>query len=102
MRIPHYLNGPNSNPEPRQTPPQQGSRAGRVGNGDRSQDEVKGPKLAEHFPAPEIVELTNQLRELPDVRQKVVARVAKQLQQGSYLTREAAERTAARLLREAG
>ncbi len=74
----------------------------RADNGDRSQGEVKGTESTQHFPAPEIVELTNQLRELPDVRQKVVARVAKQLQHGSYLTREAAERTAARLLREAG
>jgi len=69
----------------------------RPDNGD-----TKGAQSAQHFAAPEIVELTDQLRELPDVRKKVVARVAEQLQRGNYLTREAAERTAERLLGEAG
>lgn len=98
MRIPDYLNGPRQTPETRRSSVEQESRLERRGNGDRSQSEVKGAKSTQHFAAPEIVDLTSRLRELPDVRQKFVARVAKQLQSGNYLTREAAERTAERLL----
>jgi len=72
----------------------------RAGKGDRSESDVKGGELTQYVAAPEIVELTTRLHELPDVRGKVVARVAKQLEGGNYLTREAAERTAGRLLGE--
>jgi hypothetical protein len=102
MRIPDHLNGPRSTPETPHSSAEKGPRLDRAGNGDKSQGAVKGTESSQHFPAPEIVELTSQLREMPDVRQELVARVAKQLQSGSYLTREAAERTAARLLGEAG
>jgi hypothetical protein len=98
MKIPDSLNGPNQTPEPTRSPVEQASRTGRSSNGHGSQGAAKGAKSSEHFAAPEIIELTNQLRELPDVRQKLVARVARQLQSGSYLTREAAERTAENLL----
>ena len=102
MRIPDYLNGPRPTPEPRRSSAEHESRMERAGNGAQSPGGVKGSKLTRHLAAPEILELTARLRELPDVRQKVIARVAKQLQSGNYLTREAAEWTAERLLGEAG
>ena len=100
MRIPDFLNGPRPTPETRRSSAEQESRMERAGNGDRSPGEVKGAKSPQHLAVPEIIELTFRLRELPDVRQKFVARVAEQLQSGNYLTREAAERTAERLLGE--
>jgi len=55
-------------------------------------------EVAERSRSPEVAQLTAQLRTIPEVRSEVIAAVEQKLKDGSYLTREAAEQTAAVLL----
>ena len=61
-------------------------------------DHLQPSSSAEHQRAPEMVRLESQLKEIPEVRLDVIARVEKRLSEGVYLTRESSERTAAALL----
>lgn len=61
-------------------------------------DHLRPVSSAEHQRAPEMVRLVSQLKEIPEVRQDVIARVEKRLRDGVYLTRESSARTAAALL----
>ena len=61
-------------------------------------DHLQQSSSAEHQRAPEMVRLESQLKEIPEVRLDVIARVEKRLSDGVYLTRESSERTAAALL----
>ena len=61
-------------------------------------DHLQQSSSAEHLRAPEMVRLVSQLKEIPEVRLDVIARVEKRLSDGVYLTRESSERTAAALL----
>ncbi|HUS40192.1 MAG: hypothetical protein WBF93_02355 [Pirellulales bacterium] len=53
------------------------------------------PHAAEHTSAPEIVQLVSRLHAIPEVREHRIAEIAERLSRGEYLTRDAAERTAA-------
>ena len=53
---------------------------------------------AEHSRSPEIVKLVGQLREIPEVREATLGAIREKLDNGTYLTRESAERTAAVIL----
>jgi hypothetical protein len=57
---------------------------------------------SQHLPSPELQQLTAAVRNLPEVREDVVQRVAGQLAAGQYLTPEAAEQTAQAMLGGAG
>ena len=59
---------------------------------------LQQPSSAEHLRAPEVVQLAEQLRSIPEVRSEVVSRIEQKLKAGAYETRNSAEQTAAALL----
>jgi hypothetical protein len=62
---------------------------------------LPGSLAAERQRAPEVVRLVSRLRDIPAVREDVVARVEEELRAGKYFTRESAEKTAESLQRAA-
>ena len=61
-------------------------------------DHLQRSEVTERSRSPEVAQLAAQLRTIPEVRSEVIAAVEKKLNDGSYLTRESAEQTAAVLL----
>lgn len=102
MKVPDYLNGPRSTSETRASSAKHHSPLERTSSGGTPPGEVGKHEFAQHLPAAELADLADQLRELPEVRGEVIARIAERLASGGYLTREAAERVAERLLGAAG
>ncbi len=68
-------------------------------NVDKQQvDGSQEAQATDHSNSPEIQRLTQQLREIPDVREDVVQAVAARIAEGEFATREAAEKTAAKII----
>ena len=89
----------NQNVNPNEVLPKQGETHRLESAGPKiPTDHLQQSSSAEHQRAPEVVRLTSQLKEIPEVRQDVIARVEKRLNDGVYLTRESAERTAEAIL----
>ena len=59
---------------------------------------VDGSAASEHTAAPELLRLTAQLRDLPEVRGDRIKEVMQRLADGEYLTKEAARKTAHAIL----
>ena len=51
-------------------------------------------KASAHVPAPELERVVAALKEIPELRESMVAQLASRLANGEYLTPQAAERTA--------
>lgn len=58
----------------------------------------KLPQFTPHTTAPEIVRLTETLKDIPEVREELVARIIEKLRAGEYSSRRSAERTAEAIL----
>lgn len=58
----------------------------------------KPPMFTTHVESPGIVRLTQQLKELPEVREELVAQTIAKLREGYFSTPESAERTAEAIL----
>ena len=65
---------------------------------DRRAGEAHVRKDSKHSVTSEVIRLADTLRRIPDVREEVVARASERYASGYYLTQEAAEQTADRLL----
>jgi hypothetical protein len=52
------------------------------------------PEVSSHVPSPELLDLLGRVRQEPEVRPDVLARVAQRLSSGYYLSRQAATDTA--------
>lgn len=66
---------------------------------DGSHPQSHASPFVAHATAPEILQLVQKLRELPEVRGELVAEAAVKLREGQLSTRESAERTAEAILR---
>ena len=90
---------PNRNVNPNEALPTQGQTHRLDSPGPAvASDHLHQSSSTQHQRAPEMVRLVSQLKEIPEVRLDVIARVEKRLSDGVYLTRESSERTATALL----
>lgn len=90
---------PSGNLKPNELSPVQGETHRVEASGQSiPNDHLQRSSSAEHQRAPEVVRLVSQLKDIPEVRLDVIARVEQSLSDGVYLTRTSSERTAAVLL----
>jgi len=92
---------PSSNPQGPHRPRFDEARGTRAGSGtaavNKHASSVEDP-AAVSSGSSEMALLLDRLRAMPEVRTELVSQIGERLEQGAYLTREAAEQTAAALL----
>ncbi len=94
MHVHDSLNKPHFSP---QSIARSADNVARKGESARAADvetSVGSGESATHTAAPEVIQLLDRLRDLPEVREEVITEVTERLLKGVYLTRVAAEEAA--------
>ena len=94
MHVHDALNKPHFSPQSIAHSSENVARKGGSGRSEEVEGGVPAGGSTAHTTAPEVIELLQQLRGLPEVREEVITDVTERLAKGVYLTRVAAEEAA--------